>query len=351
MTCIRKISMTRLRRALVGALALAGLAAGAAPAAADAVADFYRGRNVEIVVGTGPGGGYDLNARLVSRHIGRFTPGAPRVIVTNMMGAGGISAANFLFNVSARDGAVMGTFSNALLTAPLISSGSIKFETRKFNFIGSVSREDGICVTSKESGVSSWEDLLKREVVIGTTAPGTTTHMYPALLRNLFGAKFRIVAGYPDGSSVVLALERGESQAICQTFSSLNAQHPEWLPERKVYPIVALGLAPNPRIKDAPLVMDLARTDEERLKLKVLLAPTAAGRPFLTPPGAPIERVAALRKAFDAMVADADFRAEATKLRVEVDPMGGEAIHALLDEIYSSPQETIASVRRLMGAQ
>ena len=342
--------MRTIAKTLVALLSIAGASLGATQTArADAVSDFYRGRTVEIVVGTGPGGGYDLNARLVSRHIGRFTPGAPRAIVTNTMGAGGITAANLLFNVSARDGSVIGTFSNALLTAPLLTSGAIKFEPRRFHFIGSVSREDGVCVTSRESGVASWSDLLKTEVVIGTTAPGTTTFMYPTMLRNLFGARFRIVSGYPDGSSIVLALERGESQAICQTFSSLNAQHPEWIPERKVHPIVVLGLEPNPRLKDAPLVMDLARSEEERRKLKVMLAPTAAGRPFLLPPDAPADRVAALRRAFDAMTQDADFRSDAAKLRIDVEPMGGEAIHRLLEEIYGSPKETIDSVRSLMG--
>ena len=345
--------MSDFRRAAHAALALAGFVVAASawssPAAADAAADFYRGRNLEIVVGTGPGGGYDLNARLVSRHIGRFIPGGPRAIVTNTMGAGGITAANLLFNVSARDGSVIGTFSNALLTAPLLTGGSIKFEPRRFNFIGSVSREDGVCVTSKESGVSTWSQLLEREVVIGTTAPGTTTYLYPTMLRNMFGARFRIVSGYPDGSSIVLALERGESQAICQSFSSINAQHPEWLPEGKVNAIVALGLDPNPRMKGVPLIMDLARNEEERLKLKVMLAPTAAGRPFLAPPGAPQDRIAALRRGFDSMVADADFKSDAGKLRIEVEPMSGEGIHRLLDEIYGSSKETLDSVRLLMG--
>ena len=342
--------MSRLHGKALAAWALASLwTTTSTPARADAVADFYRGRTLEIVVGTGPGGGYDLNARLVSRHLGRFIPGGPKVIVTNTMGAGGITAANLLFNVSARDGGVIGTFTNALLTAPLFAGGSVKFEPRKFNFIGSASREDGICVTSKESGVSSWSDLLEREVVIGTTAPGTTTFIYPTLLRNLFGAKFRIVSGYPDGSSIVLALERGESQAICQTFSSLNGQHPDWLPERKVNAIVALGLEPHPRMKDVPLIMDFARNEQERLNLRVILAPTAAGRPFLAPPGVPGDRVAALRQAFDAMVADVDFRTAAAKLRIEVEPMSGQAIHRLLDEIYGASKETIDSVRSLMG--
>ncbi len=330
-----------------------GIVALAPPetAHADEIADFYRGRNIEIVVGTGPGGGYDLNARIVSRHIGRFVPGAPRVIVSNTMGAGGIIAANLLFNVSARDGSVIGTFSNALLTAPLFATGAIKFEPRKFNWLGSVSREDGVCITSKESGVASWKDLLAKELVVGTTAPGTTTFMYPTMLRNLFGAKFNIVSGYPDGSSIVLAFERGESQAVCQTFSSLNSQHPDWIPERRVNAIVALGLEANPRLPGVPPITELARSNEERGILKVILAPTAAGRPFLAPPSAPQERVAALRQAFDAMVADAGFKADATKLRIEVEPMTGVAIHNLLEEIYQSPKDLVEGVKAMVTSR
>ena len=210
----------------------------------DAVADFYRGRNIEIVVGTGPGGGYDLNARLVSRHIGRFVPGEPRVIVSNTMGGGGITAANLLYNVSARDGSVIGTFSNALLTAPLLARRRDQVRAAQVQLARKRGREDGVCVTSRESDVKSWNDLLSREVVIGTTAPGTTTFMYPTLLRNAFGAKFRIVSGYPDGSSIVLAFERGELQAVCQTFSSLNAQHPDWIPERRSTPSWRWGSIP-----------------------------------------------------------------------------------------------------------
>ncbi|MDP2358132.1 MAG: tripartite tricarboxylate transporter substrate-binding protein [Beijerinckiaceae bacterium] len=342
--------MQALRTLIFALLGVTAITA-AEPLRADAIEDFYRGRNMEIVVGTGPGGGYDLNARLVSRHFGRFVPGAPKVIVTNTMGAGGIIAANLLFNVSARDGSVIGTFSNALLTAPLLAGGSIKFEPRKFNWLGSVSREDGVCITSKASDVATWTDLLAKEVVIGTTAPGTTTFMYPTMLRNLFGAKFRVVSGYPDGSSIVLAFERGESQALCQTFSSLNSQHPDWIPEGKVNAIVALGLEANPRLPGVPAITALARSNDEKAMLKVILAPTAAGRPFLSPPAVPPARLAALRQAFDSMVADAGFKADAAKLRIEVEPMAGKEIHGLLDDIYEAPKGLIDSVKAMVKPQ
>lgn len=316
-------------------------------ARADEVADFYRARTLEIIVGTGAGGGYDANARLVARHLGRFVPGNPTVIVSDMPGGGGIKAANVLYNVSPRDGSVIGTFSNALLTIPLLGTGPIRFDPKRFAWIGSLSREDGICVSSKASGVSKWQDLLKREVIAGTTAPGTTTFLYAAMLRNLFNAKFKIVSGYPDGSSVVLALERNEVQAICQTYSSLNVLHPDWLPQGRVNPLLAIGLARNPSVPGVPDVMELARSDTEGTILKLILAPTAAGRPYAAPPNIPPARAAALRTAFAGMTRDSGFLADAAKSRIDVQPLLGTQVGGLLDEIFSARGEEVEAARRV----
>jgi len=318
-------------------------------ARADEVADFYRSRTLEIIVGAGAGGGYDANARLVARHLGRFIPGTPKVIVSNMPGGGGIGAANVLYNVSARDGLVIGTFSNALLTIPLFGKEPIRFDPKNFTWIGSISREDGVCVSSRSSGVSTWHDLLKREVVAGTTAPGTTTFVYAAMLRNLFGAKFKIVSGYPDGSSVVLALERNEVQAVCQTYSSLNVLHPDWIPQRRVNPLLALGLARNPSVPGVPAVTELASSGAERTILKLILAPTAAGRPYAAPPNIPPTRAAALRNAFESMTRDPDFLADAAKSRIEVQPLVGAQVDDLLEEIFSAPQEDVESARGVVS--
>lgn len=318
-------------------------------ARADEVAHFYHSRTIEIIVGAGAGGGYDANARLVARHLGQFIPGNPKVIVSNMPGGGGIGAANVLYNVSARDGLVLGTFSNALLTIPLLGTEPVQFDPKNFTWIGSVSREDGMCISSKASGVSTWHDLLKREVVAGATAPGTTTFVYAAMLHNLFGAKFKIVSGYPDGSSVVLALERNEVQAICQTYSSLNVLHPDWIPQGRVNPLLALGLARNPSVPDVPAVMELARSDAERTILKLILAPTAAGRPYAAPPNIPPARAAALRNAFESMTRDSDFLADAAKSRIEVQPLFGAQVDGLLEEIFSAPQEDVESARRVVS--
>ena len=319
-----------------------------ATAKADAVSDFYRAKTLEIMVGTGPGGGYDANARLVARHIGRFVPGAPKVIVSNVPGGGGITAANKLFNVSPRDGLSIGTFSNALLTLPLISPAATKFDATKFTWIGSLAREDGVCIASKASGVAAWDDLSRKEIIAGTTAPGTTTHLYAALLSNLFSSKLRLVSGYPDGGSVVLAFTRGEVQSLCQTYSSLNVLHPEWLAQRQVNPIVAIGLNRIPALPDIPSIMEFTRSEAERDIVRILVAPTAAGRPFAAPPGVPDERAAALRSAFQTMSEDAEFLADAAQARIEVQTMNGAAIRRLLDDVSKTDHTVMEQVRRIV---
>jgi tripartite-type tricarboxylate transporter receptor subunit TctC len=318
------------------------------PALADPVADFYRGRTIEIDVGTGVGGGYDANARLVARHLERLLPGKPTVIVNNLPGGGGIRAANALFNRSPRDGSVLGTFSNAMITEPLLGGGQALFDPAKFTWIGSASREDGLCLATRSSGVASWSNLLQKEVIVGTAAPGTTTYMYPVMLRNLFGARFKLVSGYPDGGQIALAIERDEVQAICQTYSSLKIGHSSWLPDQIVHPLVVLGFGRIPDLPDVLSVMDLAKTDEQRQVLKVVLAPTLAGRPFVAPPGVPADRVAALRDTFDAMTKDPVFLAEALRLQMDVQPVTGVEIETLVKDIYALPKSVIAITRRVV---
>jgi tripartite-type tricarboxylate transporter receptor subunit TctC len=232
-------------------------------------------------------------------------------------GGGGIRAANILYNKSNRDGSVIATFSNAMISEPLLGNGQAMFAPNDFGWIGSATREDGLCIAARSSGVTSWNELQRKELLVGTTAPGTTTYMYPAMLRNMFGAKFKLVSGYPDSSQIILALQRDEVRAICQTYSSLKVGHRDWLRDHTVYPIISLGLS---RIPDLPAVesaSELAGNFEQEEILKVVLAPTLAGRPFVLPPGVPPGRADALRKAFITMTRDADFVAEAEKARHE----------------------------------
>ena len=323
----------------------------AAPSArAQNASDFYRGKTIEISVGTGPGGGYDLSARLLARHFGRFVPGNPNVVVVNTPGGGGIVAANQLFNVAPKDGLFLGVFSNAMLTEPLFGAGTAKFDARRFGWIGSMSREDVVCAASRASGVASWNDLRGRRLVVGSTAPGTTTYLYPMLLNRLLGADLKFVSGYADGSQVALALERGEVELICQNYSSMRVAHVDWIASGFVNPIVYVGLAANPELPGVPTIGDLAPDAEARAILKVVLAPVAAGRPFAAPPSIPAERLAALRRAFSDMTADPAFLVDAGKSRLESSPMAGAGMDDLLRDIYAASPETLARVRALVAA-
>ena len=333
---------------MIRALALF-IACAAGTAHADEIADFYRNRQLDIVVGTGPGGGYDANARLLARHLGRHVPGNPTVVVNNMPGGGGIVAANWLYNVAPKTGAVIGTFSNAMLTQPLFGADSVRFETTKFAWIGSLSREDGVCIASRASGVKTFEDFRRRNAVVGTTAPGTTTHLFPTLLNKLFDTPMRFVTGYADGSSIVLALQRGEVEAICQTWSSLKIAHPELIPQGVATPVISIGLGANPELSGLAAITDLARNDEQRDILKIILAPTVAGRPFAAPPGAPAERVSALRAAFAATLEDRAFLEDARRLRVEVSSTTGAEMESLLTAIFAASPQLIERVRALLG--
>jgi tripartite-type tricarboxylate transporter receptor subunit TctC len=338
--------------ALAGVLAIATVSSPVcADGAADAVAAFYRNKTLEIDVGTGPGGGYDANARLIAAHLGLFIPGNPKIVVDNLPGGGGIRAANALFNTAPRDGSVIGTFSNAMITEPLLGTGQALFEPAKMTWIGSASREDGVCVASAKSGVRAWSDVLRKEIVVGAAAPGTTTFMYPVMLANLFGAKFKIVSGYPDGGQIDLALERGEIQSVCQTWSSLKLGRASWLRDHFVYPFVALGLGRLADLPRLPSVMELAESNEQRQILKVALAPTLAGRPFAAPPGIPADRAEALRKAFLAMTRDPAFLTAAKNRRMDIEPESGADIESLVKEIYNLPAATIAETKRMASIE
>ncbi len=314
------------------------------------VAEFYRGKTVEITVGTGPGGGYDANARLLARHLGAFVPGAPNIVVNNMPGGGGIVAANYLYNAAPKDGLFLGAFSNAMLTEPLFGASTIKFDTRRFGWLGSLSREEGVCVASRSSGVGQWQMLQSRSLTVGTTAPGTTTYLFPLLLKRLLGAELKFVSGYTDGSQVALALERGEVDMLCQTFSSLRISRPDWISTGFVKPLVYIGLSPNSELPGTPAITELVNSEEARDILKIILAPVAAGRPFAAPPGIPVARLAALRQAFGALVRHPAFLEDARAARIEISPLQGAGMDELLGEIFTASPAALARVRSLISS-
>jgi tripartite-type tricarboxylate transporter receptor subunit TctC len=312
----------------------------AAPVArAQAPADFFRGRNIELYIGYSVGGAYDLYARVLARHLGKHIPGNPTIIPRNMEGAGSLRLANWIYNVGAKDGTVMATIGRGTAFDRLLGSKLAQFDGNKFTWIGSANNEVSICVSWKTSGVTKWEDLLTRELVIGGTGPAADTDQFPKILNGVLGTKFRLVAGYPGGNDVTMAMERGEVRGRCGwSWSSVVATHKRWVDDKSINILLQLSLQKHPDLPDVPLAIDLAKTEEARQIFKLIFARQVIGRPFLAPPGIPKERTEALRKAFMDTMHDPEFLADVEKTQLELNPVAGDAVERLVKEVHQFPQ-------------
>jgi len=305
--------------------------------------DFYRGKSIDLYVNVSVGGGYDLYARMVARHMGRHIPGNPTIVPQNMPGGGGMRLANWLANVAAKDGTVIGALARASAFEPLLGNKGAQYNGTKFNWIGSANDEVSVCVAWFTSGIKTFEDAQKKELVVGSGGASDDTYQYPAILNNKFGAKFKMVTGYPGGNDINLAMERGEVQGRCSIpWSTVKATRRFWIDEHKVNLLMQYSLSKHPDLPNVPLVMDLAKTDEQRTILKLIFGRQVMGRPFATTPGVPPERVAILRKAFAETMADKDFLAEADKAKFEITPVSGEKIEELVQDVYRTTTPQLA---------
>ena len=303
-------------------------------------AEFYRGKTVEIYVGYTVGGGYDLYARLLARHIGKHIPGNPTVIAKNMEGAASLRLANWLYQVAPKDGSVFGTIGRGTAFDPILGQKGAQFDGTKFTWIGSANDEVSVCVAWYASGVTKFDDVLHKELTIGGTGPSDDTVQFPRVLNAVLGAKFNVVAGYPGGNDIILAMERGEVQGRCGwSWSSVKVTHKAWIDERKINVLIQLSLSKHPDITDVPLITDLATTSEQKQIIKLIFARQVMGRPFLAPPGIPADRAEALRKAFMDTMNDKDFLADAEKSQFEITPVSGERVQQLVSEIYQTPAD------------
>jgi tripartite-type tricarboxylate transporter receptor subunit TctC len=323
----------------------------AAPASAqDDVAAFYRGKQLRMVVGSAVGGGYDLFARIVARHIVNHIPGHPHMIVQNQPAAGGVSMTNQLYSQGPKDGTVIGVPINGIPTAPLLQSGT-QFDQTKLTWLGSTNREAYVAFVWHTASVERIADLSRKEAVVGATTPGTTMVDFPLLVNDVLGFKFKIVRGYQGTPQINLAIERGEVQGMGGIgWASVKAQTPHWISERKIRVLAQYGLKRYPELPDVPSVLELATSDADRRAMTMLFARTEYGRPYFLPPDVPAPRVAALRRAFDATMKDPAFIAEAAKLQFDVDPLTGEQVQALVGELAATPREIVARVRAALEA-
>ena len=333
------------------AVLLAALAFSADAAQAQSVEEFYKGRNVSMMIGFSAGSGYDIYARLLARYMGRYIPGRPNIVAQNLPGAGSLRAAQYVASVAPKDGSVLGTMSRSLPVEPLI--GDAKFDGRAFTWIGNIANNNSLCATWHDSSVKTWQDAMTKPFVLGGEGPGADLDNFALILKNMFGAKVKLVSGYPGGTEVNLAVERRELDGRCGwSWDSIKSTRPDWIRDKKINLIVVFALERVAGIgSDVPLILDKATSDEQRQILRVHLAGQAFGRPFFAAQGIPEDRKAVLRAAFDATMKDPEFVAEAEKLRLEVSPMTGAEIERVLGEVYALPKELIDKARAAIRNQ
>jgi tripartite-type tricarboxylate transporter receptor subunit TctC len=320
---------------------LAALATG--PVAAQPASDMFRGKNVTVFIGFSPGGGYDVYARMVARHIGKYLPGNPTVVPQNMPGAGSLTLANHIYNVAPKDGTAFGSVEGGILFEALyVKDSPIKFDPQKFTWVGGVNREVSTCQAWSASPVTKFSEAFEKTMTVGGTGPGGDPYLFPRILNSVLDTKFKLVSGYPGTNEIFLAMEQRELDGICGWYwSSVKAVKNDWLEQKKIVPLVQLALEKHPSFPDVPLVLDFAKTPEDRQVLEITFAPMGMGRPYLAPPGVPADRRDALRAAFAHTMKDKDLLTEAEKVKLEINPTTGEEIERVVAKIYAAPQSVI----------
>jgi len=321
----------------------------ASSASAQAPADFYRGKTIELYINVSVGGGYDLYARMVARHLGKHIPGNPTVLPKNMEGGGGMRLANWLYNVGPKDGTALGAVARAMAFEPLLGNKGAQYDGRKFNYIGSANDEVSVCVAWHTSGVKTFADAQTTQLVVGTGGVSDDTYQYPAILNHMFGAKFKMVPGYPGGNDINLAMERGEVGGRgSNSWASWKSTRPQWLAEKKVIVLVQVGVKRSPELPDIPTLQDLAKNEADRQVLTFISADTAISRPLVTSAGVPPERVEALRRAFDAAMKDPELLAEAEKSKTDISPMTGEEAQKIAEATINAPADVRSRASKLI---
>lgn len=338
------MNILRLLLSCLGAAGTVIAALGIQTAAADSVEDFYKGKSITLYVGFSPGGGYDTYARTVARHMSRHIPGNPEFVVKNRPGAGTLVLTNELYNVLPKDGTVMGVIARGMPMEPVLGNKKAKFDSRKFNWIGSANNEVSICVAWHTVPVKNIQDLRTRGMVVGGTGPGADTDAFPKLMNNILGAKLKLITGYPGGTDINLAMERGEVEGRCGwSWSSAKSRKPEWIKDKKIRVLAQMSLKKHPDMPDVPLILEFTDDADDKKAMEVIFARQVMGRPFVAPPGVPADRVKALRDAFMAVMNDPTYLADAKKQKLETGAaVSGQNVAKLVKGIYNTPERAIA---------
>jgi tripartite-type tricarboxylate transporter receptor subunit TctC len=329
------------------ALAFAGLSFAAAAAEPDD--GFFKGKQMQMIVPTTAGGAYDVYGRLVAQYIVNYIPGQPTIVVQNMFGASGLAAANYVYNVAPKDGTVIGIMQSSIPTAPLLSPEGVRFDSTKFSWVGSATKDPFVGYYWHTSAAQTYEEAKTRPIIMGGNSIGAAGVDYAIVSNNLFGTKFKIVTGYPNSTDVKLAMEKGEVDGtFANAYGSLKTAEPSWIPEKKVRIMIQHGLTKHPDLPDVPLFIDQAKTPADRQALELLLARQEFAKPFVTAPGVPAARLAVLRRAFDETLKDKGFLAAAAKARVDIEqPMTGDALTAIVGRVSSTPPEVTKKIEKM----
>ena len=325
--------------------ALIGLGAAASPAAAQTVEEFYKGKSIDLIIGYSAGGGYDVYARLVGRHMVNHIPGKPQIVARNQTGGGSRIAANYMYNLASKEGLAMATVDQSLALSQVFGEPNIKLDAAKFLYIGNPIADNNTTASWHTTGITRWEQAKDKVLTLGATGPNTSA-WYGMAMNAMLGTKFKIITGYPGGNDVNLALEKGEVDIRgSNSWASWKGTRAHWLAEKKINILVQIGLARDPDLPNVPLLMELPANADDRAALKLLSAPTAVGRPLFTPPGVPADRIKALRAAFDATMKDPAFIAEAKTAHLDLLPVSGEELQKIVDEIVATPQNVVARLK------
>jgi tripartite-type tricarboxylate transporter receptor subunit TctC len=332
-------------RASFAAILSTGIFALAGQASAQTPEQFYAGKTIDFVIGYPPGGSNDTLGRLVARHLGQYIPGKPTVVPKNQPGAGSFLAVNQIFNVYPKDGTVIGIAAPTIALDEKLGTQGVRFKTAELNWIGRTDSLVNMVFLWKTSPVKTFADALKIESTLSGTGVGSTVSIYPTVMNNVFGTKFKLVMGYKGSNEAMLAVERGEVEGHSTSWTALKVAHPDWIRDKNVTVIVQFALKRHPELPDVPTAIDLARNDEERQILRAVMNATEVGTAFFTTPGAPADRVTALRRAFDAAMKDPELLSEAGKMNVGVSPMPGEELQKLVAEVSDLPPALLEKVR------
>jgi tripartite-type tricarboxylate transporter receptor subunit TctC len=333
---------------------IAFLAAIASSAGANAqtVADFYKGKQIQMIIRSEPGGGYDTYARLLGRHMGRHIPGEPGVVAVNMPGAGGLRAANFVATIAPKDGTVLTITSQGLPMYQVLDGKNLQADMRTLNWIGNMSSSNQVLATWHAAPVKTLEDARKTKALIGATSGGSIEVQLPTTYNNLLGTKFEIIQGFRGGSEIDLAMERGEVHGRgTNPWASYKSTRSGWIAENKLNIIIQVGFEKEADLPNVPLLNDLVKGDKDKEEIASFLTLNVmVGRPIATTPDVPAERVSTLRRAYDATVRDPAFLADATKLRAEINSMTGEELQGIIEKIISTPRPLLERVKQAINS-